>query len=97
MKAIRTAFDISDDKDIRIWNKYMSSTYELLKDPDLTIQDSELYDGQVGVHLSCIKIKVCNELSISFLPIVSFKFQSISHQINLLLYCNFLGNSLFKK
>jgi len=47
MKAIRTAFDISDDKDIRIWNKYMSSTYELLKDPDLTIQDSELYDGQV--------------------------------------------------
>ena len=97
MKAIRTAFDISDDKDIRIWNKYMSSTYELLKDPDLTIQDSELYDGQVGLLLSYIEIKVFSGLSISFLLIIIFKFLSISHQIHLLLYCNFLGNSLFKK
>ena len=47
MKAMRTAFNISDDKDIRIWNRYVSNTYELLKDTNLTIQESELYDGQV--------------------------------------------------
>ena len=58
MKTVRTAFDISEDKDIRIWNKYMSSTYELLKDPELTIQDSELYDGQVGLLSSCIEINL---------------------------------------
>ena len=53
MKAMRTAFNISEEIDIRIWNKYMSNTYELLKDTDSTIQESELFDGQVKVVI-CI-------------------------------------------
>ena len=48
---MRNAFAISDNKDIRIWNKYMSNTYELLTDTDSTIQDSQLFDGQVGFSL----------------------------------------------
>ena len=48
---MRNAFAISDSKDIRIWNKYMSNTYELLTDTDSTIQDSQLFDGQVGFSL----------------------------------------------
>lgn len=51
IQAMRTAFNISDSKDIRIWNKYMSNTYELLTDTDSTIQDAELFDGQVIIKI----------------------------------------------
>ena len=53
---MRTAFNISEEIDIRIWNKYMSNTYELLRDTDLTIQDSELFDGQVKVVIYIVFI-----------------------------------------
>uniref|UniRef100_A0A8C5KZQ6 ubiquitinyl hydrolase 1 n=1 Tax=Jaculus jaculus TaxID=51337 RepID=A0A8C5KZQ6_JACJA len=33
----------------RLWNKYMSNTFEPLNKPDSTIQDSGLYQGQVLV------------------------------------------------
>eukprot|EP00794_Sanderia_malayensis_P007084 gene7084-7884_t len=47
ISEIKTAFDISQDKDTRLWNKYMSNTYELLQDNKSSIQDSGIYDGQV--------------------------------------------------
>ncbi|XP_065058789.1 ubiquitin carboxyl-terminal hydrolase 15-like [Rhopilema esculentum] len=49
MQEMRIAFSVPEDKDIRIWNRYMSSTYELLKNTSSTIQDAGLYDGQVVV------------------------------------------------
>ncbi|XP_046852979.1 ubiquitin carboxyl-terminal hydrolase 4-like [Xenia sp. Carnegie-2017] len=47
--TMRKKFDISEDKDTRLWNKYMSNTYELLSRKDQTIQDCGLYNGQLVV------------------------------------------------
>ncbi|XP_013412555.1 ubiquitin carboxyl-terminal hydrolase 15 isoform X3 [Lingula anatina] len=48
-KEMRRIFSITDDKEVRLWNKYMSNTYEHLNKPDNTVQDAGLYSGQVIV------------------------------------------------
>ncbi|XP_058047153.1 ubiquitin carboxyl-terminal hydrolase 15 isoform X2 [Ahaetulla prasina] len=48
-KEIRKTFSIPDEKETRLWNKYMSNTFEPLNKPDSTIQDAGLYQGQVLV------------------------------------------------
>lgn len=40
-------FEISEDKETRLWNKYMSNSYEPLHQKTKTVQDAELYQGQV--------------------------------------------------
>ena len=46
---MKEIFEIVEDKETRIWNKYMSNTYELLARKDQTIQDCGLYNGQVRI------------------------------------------------
>ena len=48
---MRELFSISPEKEVRLWNKYMSNTYEQLggKGPESTVQDAGLYQGQVIV------------------------------------------------
>ncbi|XP_065146163.1 ubiquitin carboxyl-terminal hydrolase 15-like isoform X1 [Paramisgurnus dabryanus] len=48
-REMRKLFSIPDEKEIRLWNKYMSNTFEPLNKPDSTIQDAGLYQGQVLV------------------------------------------------
>ena len=48
-KEMRRVFSISEDTDVRLWNKYLSNTYEHLNKPDNTVQDAGLYQGQVIV------------------------------------------------
>ncbi|XP_053717769.1 ubiquitin carboxyl-terminal hydrolase 15-like isoform X2 [Synchiropus splendidus] len=48
-KEMRKLFSIPDDKETRLWNRYMSNTFEPLNKPDSTIQDAGLYQGQVLV------------------------------------------------
>uniref|UniRef100_A0A673AKU5 Ubiquitin carboxyl-terminal hydrolase n=1 Tax=Sphaeramia orbicularis TaxID=375764 RepID=A0A673AKU5_9TELE len=48
-KEMRTLFDIPSEKETRLWNKYMSNTYEQLNKPDSTVQDAGLFQGQVLV------------------------------------------------
>ena len=50
-KDMRELFEVSDDKEVRLWNKYMSNTYEQLNKPDNTVQDAGLYQGQVRIGL----------------------------------------------
>ncbi|XP_064175645.1 ubiquitin carboxyl-terminal hydrolase 15-like isoform X1 [Anguilla rostrata] len=45
-KEMRKLFSIPDEKETRLWNKYMSNTFEPLTKPDSTIQDAGLYQGQ---------------------------------------------------
>lgn len=44
---MRTLFNIPSEKETRLWNKYMSNTYEQLNKPDSTVQDAGLFQGQV--------------------------------------------------
>lgn len=44
---MRKLFSIPDEKETRLWNRYMTNTFEPLNKPDSTIQDAGLYQGQV--------------------------------------------------
>uniref|UniRef100_A0A674DP87 Ubiquitin carboxyl-terminal hydrolase n=1 Tax=Salmo trutta TaxID=8032 RepID=A0A674DP87_SALTR len=48
-KEMRKLFSIPDEKETRLWSKYMSNTFEPLNKPDSTIQDAGLHQGQVLV------------------------------------------------
>ncbi|KAL2091555.1 hypothetical protein ACEWY4_013818 [Coilia grayii] len=48
-KEMRSLFEIPTEKETRLWNKYMSNTYEQLNKPDSTVQDAGLFQGQVLV------------------------------------------------
>ncbi|KAM9326758.1 ubiquitin carboxyl-terminal hydrolase 4 [Gastrophryne carolinensis] len=48
-KEMRSLFSIGSDKETRLWNRYMTNTYEQLTKPDNTVQDAGLYQGQVLV------------------------------------------------
>lgn len=50
-KEMRKLFSIPDEKETRLWNRYMSNTFEPLNKPDSTIQDAGLYQGQVGTYI----------------------------------------------
>uniref|UniRef100_A0A8C5NFU9 Ubiquitin carboxyl-terminal hydrolase n=1 Tax=Gouania willdenowi TaxID=441366 RepID=A0A8C5NFU9_GOUWI len=53
-KEMRKLFSIQEEKETRLWNRYMSNTFEPLNKPDSTIQDAGLYQGQVGLSFySC--------------------------------------------
>ena len=46
---MRKEFNIGDDKEVRLWNRYMTNMYEQLNKKDNTLQDAGLYQGQVIV------------------------------------------------
>ncbi|XP_051563513.1 ubiquitin carboxyl-terminal hydrolase 4-like isoform X2 [Myxocyprinus asiaticus] len=48
-KEMRSLFDIPSERETRLWNKYMSNTYEQLNKLDSTVQDAGLFQGQVLV------------------------------------------------
>ncbi|XP_031519197.1 ubiquitin carboxyl-terminal hydrolase 4 isoform X2 [Papio anubis] len=48
-KEMRKLFNIPAERETRLWNKYMSNTYEQLSKLDNTVQDAGLYQGQVLV------------------------------------------------
>ncbi|XP_033647195.1 ubiquitin carboxyl-terminal hydrolase 15-like [Asterias rubens] len=48
-KEMKKQFNISEDRETRLWNKYMSNTYEHLSKKENTVQDAGLYQGQVLV------------------------------------------------
>ena len=50
MKVMKETFSIPEEKECRVWYKYMLSTYNLLSKLDETIQDARLYINQVSVH-----------------------------------------------
>uniref|UniRef100_A0A8C5FKY2 Ubiquitin carboxyl-terminal hydrolase n=1 Tax=Gadus morhua TaxID=8049 RepID=A0A8C5FKY2_GADMO len=59
-KAMRSLFEIPSQKETRLWNKYMSNTYEQLNKPDSTVQDAGLFQGQVCRQLDVHHVNQCN-------------------------------------
>ena len=56
MRVMKETFSIPEEKECRVWHKYMLSTYDLLSKLDESIQDAGLYTNQVSV---CICVCVC--------------------------------------
>ncbi|BFZ09058.1 hypothetical protein BsWGS_12097 [Bradybaena similaris] len=48
-QEMRRLFSIPDEKEVRLWNRYMSNTFEHLNKKDITLQEAGLYQGQVIV------------------------------------------------
>ena len=48
MSEMKKAFNIAEETETRVWNKYMSNSCELLSNVEQTVQDAGLYQGQVG-------------------------------------------------
>lgn len=46
---MREIFGISDDVEVRLWNKYMTNTYELLNKREQTVQEAGLNSGQLVI------------------------------------------------
>lgn len=46
---MREKFDIPYDVEVRLWNKYMSNTYELLNKREQTLLEAGLYNGQTVI------------------------------------------------
>ena len=47
MSETKKVFNIAEDIETRLWNKYMSNSCELLPNMEQTVQDAGLYQGQV--------------------------------------------------
>lgn len=47
MSEMKQVFNITEDTETRLWNKYMSNSCELLPNMEQTVQDAGLYQGQV--------------------------------------------------
>ncbi|XP_065900676.1 ubiquitin carboxyl-terminal hydrolase 4-like isoform X2 [Dysidea avara] len=47
MKVMKETFSVPEEKECRVWHKYMLSTYDLLSKLDESIQDAGLYTNQL--------------------------------------------------
>ena len=52
MSEMKKVFNITEDTETRLWNKYMSNSCELLPNMEQTVQDVGLYQGQVRQMIS---------------------------------------------
>uniref|UniRef100_A0A8C1J0V3 Ubiquitin carboxyl-terminal hydrolase 4 n=1 Tax=Cyprinus carpio TaxID=7962 RepID=A0A8C1J0V3_CYPCA len=83
-KEMRSLFDIPSEKETRLWNKYMSNTYEQLNKLDSTVQDAGLFQGQVLViekknEDGTWPRQTCHSNSHFLLILIDFLFQCLSN------------------
>lgn len=52
MSEMKQVFNITEDTETRLWNKYMSNSFELLPNMEQTVQDAGVYQGQVRQMIS---------------------------------------------
>ncbi|TNN71882.1 Ubiquitin carboxyl-terminal hydrolase 15 [Liparis tanakae] len=66
-KEMRKLFTVPDEKETRLWNRYMSNTFEPLNKPDCTIQDAGLYQGQIkSRHLATTSRRASDRVAFTF-------------------------------
>ena len=58
MNVMKQLYNIPEEKECRLWHKYMLNTYELLSKLNQTTQDAGLYTNQVCVYV-CVCLVVC--------------------------------------
>ena len=46
---MRELFEIAKEEEVRLWQRYMTNSYELLTNHTQTLADAGIYGGQVGV------------------------------------------------
>ena len=59
MNTMKQLYNIPEEKECRLWHKYMLNTYDLLNKLDETIQDAGLHTNQVCVCVYVFVVCVC--------------------------------------
>ena len=74
MSEMKKAFNIPEDTETRVWNKYMSNSKELLNNMECTVQEAGLYQGQVQETIMFIQME-----GKDVKEVILFKFHKISY------------------
>ena len=45
----RDILEVPSEAEVRMWQRFMTNSYELLKNPEQTLADAGIYGGQVWV------------------------------------------------
>ena len=65
MNVVKQLYNIPEEKECRLWHKFMLNTYDLLSKLNQTTQDTGLYTNQVCVYVcvfGCVHacVHTCN-------------------------------------
>lgn len=47
LEEMKRVFELKEDQEVRVWNKFSSNTYEKLSNLDNTVQEAGLFSGQI--------------------------------------------------
>ena len=50
-EKMREIFEVPNEDETRLWQRYMTNSYELLANENQVISDAGIYGGQVHVHV----------------------------------------------
>lgn len=50
-EKMREIFEVPNEDETRLWQRYMTNSYELLTNENQVISDAGIYGGQVHVHV----------------------------------------------
>ena len=68
MSEMKKTFNIAEETETRVWNKYMSNSCELLANIEHTVQDAGLYQGQVRNTIVNVIYYYCTQ----YIPNIAF-------------------------
>ena len=50
-EKMREIFDVPNEDETRLWQRYMTNSHELLTNENQTVSDAGIYGGQVHLHV----------------------------------------------
>ena len=62
-EKMREIFDVPNEDETRLWQRYMTNSHELLTNENQTVSDAGIYGGQVHLHehiiaCTCVQLKL---------------------------------------
>lgn len=51
---LREVFEVPSETETRLWQRYMTNSYELLSNSEQTLSDAGIYGGQVGLIMKWV-------------------------------------------
>ena len=62
MNVMKELYNIPEEKECRLWHRYMLSPYNLLNKLEETVQDAGLYTNEVCIHVYACSYVCDNEI-----------------------------------
>ena len=55
-EKMREIFEVPNEDETRLWQRYMTNSHELLTNENQTVSDAGIYGGQVHLHVLSVNI-----------------------------------------